>query len=420
MAALLTVAVGASACSTLPDWADPWSSDTPAVQSDSATTPNLADIPDRPAPASTPDEQRQVTDSLAADRAQTNYSAEQLRAGDAAASAPPPAPMSAADQQAAHAALTQPQPPSEAQPAPSSNAAPGDAAPATPSNQSSSAAPATDAMASAAPAEPAAPQEQVADAGPAPQAAQMGPPTGAEPAVPMTSGGSSPAPMRNYAAAVNPSDAALGFKPSTAPPLDPSVSQFVPDPIISRYEQTAAMAGAAASNVAVATNAGAVTRHHARNSRHGVGGPEQMSGAVVANLDALQSSAPAPAAYTPAAGSPAAVVFFPGDGTTLNAEGRAQVRQAVEAFRASGGQGYVRVIGHSSSRTSNMPVEKHLELIFERSKQRADSVARELIRQGIPAAHVLEEAVGDSQPIYYESMPKGEDGNRRAEIFLQT
>jgi hypothetical protein len=27
--------------------------------------------------------------------------------------------------------------------------------------------------------------------------------------------------------------------------------------------------------------------------------------------------------------------------------------------------------------------------------------------------------VGDSQPIYYESMPKGEDGNRRAEIFVQ-
>jgi len=27
--------------------------------------------------------------------------------------------------------------------------------------------------------------------------------------------------------------------------------------------------------------------------------------------------------------------------------------------------------------------------------------------------------VGDSQPIYYESMPRGEDGNRRAEIFVQ-
>jgi flagellar motor protein MotB len=30
------------------------------------------------------------------------------------------------------------------------------------------------------------------------------------------------------------------------------------------------------------------------------------------------------------------------------------------------------------------------------------------------------EAVGDSQPIYYESMPKGEEGNRRAEIFVQS
>ena len=32
---------------------------------------------------------------------------------------------------------------------------------------------------------------------------------------------------------------------------------------------------------------------------------------------------------------------------------------------------------------------------------------------------VLIEAVGDSQPVYYESMPQGEDGNRRAEIFVQ-
>jgi flagellar motor protein MotB len=30
------------------------------------------------------------------------------------------------------------------------------------------------------------------------------------------------------------------------------------------------------------------------------------------------------------------------------------------------------------------------------------------------------DAVGDSQPVYYESMPKGEEGNRRAEIFVQS
>jgi outer membrane protein OmpA-like peptidoglycan-associated protein len=418
VAAVLTVAMGASACSTLPDWVDPWSSDTPSAQSDNATTPDLADIPNRPAPASTPDDQRQVTDSLAADRAQTNYSAERLRAGDETG-APPPAPMSAAEQQAAHAAAQTP-PPSAAAPAPASN----DTATPAPSNQSSSAAPPSDASASAAPASETAdaaapaPQQQAADAGPQPQAAQSAPPPGAEPAVPMSSGASNTQPMRNYVAAVNPSDAALGFKPSTAPPLDPSVAQFVPAPIIAHYQQTAAWAGSAGASSAI-TNSGSPAPRHVRNSRRGVGGPERMSGAVVANLDALQSAGASPAAYSPAAGTPTAVVFFPGDGTVLNAEGREQVRQAVEAFKASGGQGYVRVIGHSSSRTANMPVEKHLELIFERSKQRADTVARELIRQGIPAARVLEEAVGDSQPVYYESMPKGEDGNRRAEIFLQ-
>ena len=46
-------------------------------------------------------------------------------------------------------------------------------------------------------------------------------------------------------------------------------------------------------------------------------------------------------------------------------------------------------------------------------------MANEIIREGVPASRVLVEAVGDSQPVYYESMPQGEDGNRRAEIFIQ-
>ena len=66
-----------------------------------------------------------------------------------------------------------------------------------------------------------------------------------------------------------------------------------------------------------------------------------------------------------------------------------------------------------------MPIEKHLMTIFAKSQARANSVAHEIIREGVPASHVLVEAVGDSQPVYYESMPQGEAGNRRAEIFLQ-
>ncbi len=149
-----------------------------------------------------------------------------------------------------------------------------------------------------------------------------------------------------------------------------------------------------------------------------------MTGSVVANLDSL-SSTPAvgssPSVYAGPSGQPASsVVFFPGDTTVLNAAAKARVRAAVQAYRAKGSVGFVRVVGHSSSRTGNMPLERHLVVIFEKSQQRASSVAQELIREGIPADKVLVEAVGDSDPVFYESMPKGEDGNRRAEIFLQS
>jgi outer membrane protein OmpA-like peptidoglycan-associated protein len=119
------------------------------------------------------------------------------------------------------------------------------------------------------------------------------------------------------------------------------------------------------------------------------------------------------------AGSATAVVHFLHDSVGLSTEGRAQVRAAVEQYNTTGGQGYIRVIGHSSSRTANMSAERHLALVFRKSQDRANAVARALVQAGIPADRVLVEAVGDTQPVYYESMPKGEDGNRRAEIFVE-
>jgi outer membrane protein OmpA-like peptidoglycan-associated protein len=227
-------------------------------------------------------------------------------------------------------------------------------------------------------------------------------------------------------AMVQPSDAALGFKPSSAPPLDPSIAQFVAPPILARYQQTAVNAGAAPLKIDVAST-DAPKLKHSRRSRAAsndvaMGGPEKMSGAVVANLDAIQAPATSTASVyaNPQGLPPTSVVFFPGDGTLLNSDGRAQVRAAVAAFKQHGGQGYIRVVGHSASRTSNMPLEQHLMVIFNKSQDRANAVAKEIIREGVPANRVLVEAVGDSQPVYYESMPKGEDGNRRAEIFLQS
>jgi outer membrane protein OmpA-like peptidoglycan-associated protein len=202
------------------------------------------------------------------------------------------------------------------------------------------------------------------------------------------------------------SDAALGFKPSAAPPLDPSVGQFVSAPIVARYRQTA-------SN-SVTVNTGAVPAVPAAGPK----GASAVSddGSVVANIDSVASNRIA----TMNGGiAPTAVIFFPGDGAALSKAAHAQIRAAVAAFKAGGGRGTIRVVGHASSRTPNMSVEKHMETIFAKSQARASAVAQDLIHQGIPADKVLVDAVGDSQPVYFESMPKGEEGNRRAEIFVQ-
>jgi len=220
---------------------------------------------------------------------------------------------------------------------------------------------------------------------------------------------------------IAPSDAALGFQPSHAPALDPTIAQFVSPAVLSRYQQTAEMASAPGlSSAPPADNPPPASRRSRHSRSTAMGGPEQMSGAVVANFDALQATK-ASAVYSDGNGQvPASVVFFPHDTTILDASAREQVRAAVEAYRANGNKGYLRVVGHSSSRTASMSLDRHMVYNFERSQARATAVARELIKEGVPGDHVLIEAVGDSEPVYYESMPQGEEGNRRAEIFLQS
>lgn len=426
--AVFAVAMSASACSSLPsmpdvpDWVDPttWFGDNSSTAvDDSAQTPDLANLPNKPA-ASTPDEQQQVAELLAGDRSNAKYSADALRGGTEPAATPPPV-----------VAPTPIDSASETMPSAESKSASGGSAPAPAEqprtaqvDQSVAQAPSGPSMPGTLPspgpetrvASIAPPVESASVAAPAlAQSAAIAPPPGAEPALPPT-----PA-VPQRVASIAPSDAALGFKPSAAPPLDPSVPQFVAPPIVAHYQQTAAMAGISSSGPVVALASAKPTKlRKPHTAETGEGGPESMSGAVVANLDALQPVPSTASVYSNSQGLPATVVvFFQGDSIYLSAEGRAQVRSAAEQFKERGGQGYIRVVGHSSSRTPDMPLERHLEVIFQKSQARADAVAQELIRDGIPAAKVLVEAVGDSQPIYYELMPKGEDGNRRAEIFLQ-
>jgi outer membrane protein OmpA-like peptidoglycan-associated protein len=413
LAVVAVLAMGASACETVSDL-DPTgllSDDTAPLPADDAaptaagssdanvTTPDLAALPARPA-APDAGQQAQAAQQVAAAGAHAQYSADALRAGTEAA-APPPVPASGApvtqvDLDApptadavpptavASAGSPNTEPPSAQPPiAEPPRAAPPSAAP--PSAQPSSAEPPV-AVASAAP--PSATQA----AAPV-TTAPIAPPPGAEPAVPAVPPGGSRGAM---VATAQPTDAQLGFRPSTAPPLNPEISNWVAAPILAHYRQTAAMAGTAGA----ASGAG-------------------VPGNVVANLNAVPGTPTGMAAAMNGGVSPTEIIYFPGDGTTLSASARKQVSDAVAAFKANGGNGTIKVVGHASSRTGNMSVERHLEVIFQKSQARANTVAQALIRAGVPAAKVQVEAVGDSQPIYYESMPRGEEGNRRAEIYLQ-
>jgi len=333
---LLVAIIGASAaaCSSLPDWANPdtWgessepgtsvtdTSSSTGQASQGATVaevgdkyPVLADTPDKAPPTTSTDEQKQVANALVGDRTQAQYSAEQLRAGAEGAAAPPP-------------------PSAEAGAAAASSSPDNSTAGTGGSETSSGATPTTPTQsAAAAPA-------------PAPAAAVAPHVAATQTAMP------APAPPRLAPAPAAPDDAALGFQPSHAPPLDPSVAQMV---------------GA---------------NSHAR----------------LALGTAHPTARLAPSASY---GPPAASVTL-GNAGAIDANGIAQVQVAVSAFRAKGGQGFVRVVGHSDSTSS--PARA-----LERAQAGATAVARELIKLGVPAKRVLVEASGAA-----------DNGQARADIFL--
>lgn len=399
VAAVLAVTAGLGACSILPEWmgGDP-----------AAPSPDLASLPDKPVAASV---NQPLADSLTSDMKNAKYSADALRGGDEAAAPPPPPPaVKSAAAAAAVASVPASQPvaqqaqaaPQAAEPvkdksvyaAPTGTSVVPGALP-DPTTQTSSAKSAKkSARVAALPAGAMPAEKTVAVAAPLPKV---------EPTVVPAK-----APSKTVAAkktvttvaAVSPSDAALGFQPSAAPPLDPSVAQFVPSRIVNQYKAAAGQALSASS------------AHTAKAST-------KVAPKDVAYVDKPVHQPMPGSNVTAVAGSAAAVLYFPGDIVTLNGKALAQVRAIIAQYKAAGGQGVIRVVGHSSSRTPNMPVEKHLALVFQKSQDRATAVAEALIRAGVPADKILVEAVGDSQPIYYESMPKGEDGNRRVEIFLQ-
>ena len=125
------------------------------------------------------------------------------------------------------------------------------------------------------------------------------------------------------------------------------------------------------------------------------------------------------AAYDPsvtAAASNIAVLHFNIGSAALSAKDRKALRAIVNVHRARGG--IVRVVGHASSRTRELPIDRHNLVNFDISQARAQAVANQLIRLGVAPRSVFISAKSDAEPIYYEWMPSGEAGNRRVEVFI--
>lgn len=111
-----------------------------------------------------------------------------------------------------------------------------------------------------------------------------------------------------------------------------------------------------------------------------------------------------------------ASIEFGNNSAALTKKARSELRKVAKMHKELGGR--VRVIGHASSRTKDLKVEEHLLVNYKISVERANTVARALAKYGVKTINMDVSAQSDTEPIYYEVMPRGEAYNRRTEIFL--
>jgi outer membrane protein OmpA-like peptidoglycan-associated protein len=104
------------------------------------------------------------------------------------------------------------------------------------------------------------------------------------------------------------------------------------------------------------------------------------------------------------------VVHFALDSSTLNASAREVVGQAAQAYQHDG-QAQVQVIGHTDTSGS---ASHNLAL----SKRRAESVERELVRQGVPASSIAVRGEGQEDLAVQTGPGVREARNRRVEISV--
>lgn len=143
---------------------------------------------------------------------------------------------------------------------------------------------------------------------------------------------------------------------------------------------------------------------------------QSMSALAVPPRPAMAPAMPVSSGLSTGRGFMVATILFANGSSDLDSNDRRVLRDVVAVHRQRGGK--LRVIGHASARTRSMDPVRHKMVNFNISVARADAVARELARRGARKGDISVAARSDTQPIFYEVMPSGEAGNRRAEVFI--
>ena len=116
-------------------------------------------------------------------------------------------------------------------------------------------------------------------------------------------------------------------------------------------------------------------------------------------------------------GEPVGLIYFREGSSDLSSDDRGVLEQIAQIQRAYGG--VVNVVGHASvGGASSVNYAQHQEANQRISEARANAVAQELMKFGVPLGAIRASAAGDSQPLYSEVAPTGEAGNRRVEVYL--
>ena len=112
-----------------------------------------------------------------------------------------------------------------------------------------------------------------------------------------------------------------------------------------------------------------------------------------------------------------ATINFSSGSSSVNNAGLKKIKKIAKIAKERDAK--IKVIGHASERTKDMPIAKHKLVNFIISDKRANSVAEIFIKKyNFPSDKLITQGVSDSKPLFKEIMPAGTSANQRTEIFL--